>query len=55
MVWVLEGDDPAVVRIVGQLGGYGPGGELGADGDEVWEVGRPEKPHLKNAMWGTRL
>jgi hypothetical protein len=24
MVWVLEGKDPAVVRIVGQLGGYGP-------------------------------
>jgi hypothetical protein len=24
MVWVLEGDDPSVVRIVGQLGGYGP-------------------------------
>ncbi len=24
MVWVSEGDDPAVVRIVGQLGGYGP-------------------------------
>jgi hypothetical protein len=24
MVWVVEGDDPAVVRIVGQLGGYGP-------------------------------
>lgn len=24
MVWVLESDDPAVVRIVGQLGGYGP-------------------------------
>jgi hypothetical protein len=24
MVWVLEGDDPAVVRIVGQLGGFGP-------------------------------
>ena len=24
MVWVLEGDDPAVVKIVGQLGGYGP-------------------------------
>jgi len=24
LVWVLEGDDPAVVRIVGQLGGYGP-------------------------------
>jgi hypothetical protein len=24
MVWVLEGDAPAVVRIVGQLGGYGP-------------------------------
>ncbi len=24
MVWVLEGDNPAVVRIVGQLGGYGP-------------------------------
>jgi len=24
MVWVLEGDEPAVVRIVGQLGGYGP-------------------------------
>jgi hypothetical protein len=23
MVWVLEGDEPAVVRIVGQLGGYG--------------------------------
>jgi hypothetical protein len=23
-VWVLEGDGPAVVRIVGQLGGYGP-------------------------------
>jgi hypothetical protein len=23
-VWVLEGDEPAVVRIVGQLGGYGP-------------------------------
>ncbi len=24
MVWILEGDEPAVVRIVGQLGGYGP-------------------------------
>jgi hypothetical protein len=24
MVWVMQGDDPAVVRIVGQLGGYGP-------------------------------
>jgi hypothetical protein len=24
MVWVLEGETPAVVRIVGQLGGYGP-------------------------------
>jgi hypothetical protein len=24
LVWVREGDDPAVVRIVGQLGGYGP-------------------------------
>jgi hypothetical protein len=24
MVWVLEGDDPAVERIVGQLGGGGP-------------------------------
>ena len=24
MVWVTEGDEPAVVRIVGQLGGYGP-------------------------------
>jgi hypothetical protein len=24
MVWVLESDEPAVVRIVGQLGGYGP-------------------------------
>ena len=24
MVWVSEGDDPAVVRIIGQLGGYGP-------------------------------
>jgi hypothetical protein len=24
MVWVLEGDDPAVVRIIGQLGGAGP-------------------------------
>jgi len=23
-VWVREGDEPAVVRIVGQLGGYGP-------------------------------
>ena len=23
-VWVQEGEDPAVVRIVGQLGGYGP-------------------------------
>jgi hypothetical protein len=23
-VWVLEGEEPAVVRIVGQLGGYGP-------------------------------
>jgi hypothetical protein len=23
-VWVLEGQEPAVVRIVGQLGGYGP-------------------------------
>jgi hypothetical protein len=23
-VWILEGDVPAVVRIVGQLGGYGP-------------------------------
>jgi hypothetical protein len=24
MVWVMEGEEPAVVRIVGQLGGYGP-------------------------------
>jgi hypothetical protein len=24
MVWVREGNEPAVVRIVGQLGGYGP-------------------------------
>jgi hypothetical protein len=24
MVWVLEGEQPAVVRVVGQLGGYGP-------------------------------
>jgi hypothetical protein len=24
MVWVQEGDEPAVVRILGQLGGYGP-------------------------------
>ncbi len=24
MVWVLEGEDPAVAVIVGQLGGYGP-------------------------------
>jgi hypothetical protein len=23
-VWILEGEEPAVVRIVGQLGGYGP-------------------------------
>jgi hypothetical protein len=24
MVWILEGGSPAVVRVVGQLGGYGP-------------------------------
>ena len=24
MVWILESEEPAVVRIVGQLGGYGP-------------------------------
>lgn len=24
MVWVMEGEDPAVVKIAGQLGGYGP-------------------------------
>jgi hypothetical protein len=24
MVWILEGEQPAVVRVVGQLGGYGP-------------------------------
>jgi hypothetical protein len=24
MVWVLEGEKPAVVRVVGQLGGFGP-------------------------------
>ena len=24
MVWVLESEEPAIVRIVGQLGGYGP-------------------------------
>jgi hypothetical protein len=24
MVWVVEGERPAVVRVVGQLGGYGP-------------------------------
>jgi hypothetical protein len=24
MVWVLEGEQPAVVRVVGQLGGFGP-------------------------------
>jgi hypothetical protein len=24
MVWVLEGEKPAVMRVVGQLGGFGP-------------------------------
>jgi hypothetical protein len=24
MVWVQEGEKPAVMRIVGQLGGFGP-------------------------------
>jgi hypothetical protein len=24
MVWIQEGEDPAVARIVGQLGGYAP-------------------------------
>ncbi len=24
MVWILEGEQPAVVRVVGQLGGSGP-------------------------------
>jgi len=24
LVWVQEGEEPEVVRIVGQLGGYGP-------------------------------
>jgi hypothetical protein len=24
MVWVLEGERPAVMRVVGQLGGFGP-------------------------------
>lgn len=24
MVWLLEGKEPAVVRVIGQLGGYGP-------------------------------
>ena len=24
MVWVLEGEEPAVAVVVGQLGGYGP-------------------------------
>ena len=24
MVWVLEGEKPAVVRVVGQMGGFGP-------------------------------
>jgi hypothetical protein len=24
MVWVAEGEEPAIVRVVGQLGGYGP-------------------------------
>lgn len=24
MVWILEGEQPAVVRVVGQLGGFGP-------------------------------
>jgi len=24
MVWVLDSEEPAIVRIVGQLGGYGP-------------------------------
>ena len=24
MVWVVEGEEPAVVRVVGQLGGFGP-------------------------------
>jgi hypothetical protein len=24
MVWILEGEQPAVVRVVGQLSGFGP-------------------------------
>ena len=24
IVWVLEGDEPAVALVIGQLGGYGP-------------------------------
>ena len=38
MVWVLEGEEPAVVRIVGQLGGYGPvvAQELKGTGFDKW-------------------
>ncbi len=32
MVWVKEGEQPEVVRIVGQLGGYGPVIDSGLDG-----------------------
>jgi len=39
MVWVLEGDDPAIVRIVGQLGGYGPVVNSELEGTSFGKIG----------------
>ena len=47
MVWVLEGEEPAVVRIVGQLGGLRACGQLGAGGGQLWKIEDFANPHLK--------
>jgi hypothetical protein len=36
IVWVREGEEPAVVRIVGQLGGYGPVVNSVLEGTSFW-------------------
>jgi hypothetical protein len=37
MVWILEGEQPAVVRVVGQLGGYGPVVSSELEGTSFWK------------------
>jgi hypothetical protein len=53
MVWVLEGEKPAVMRVVGQLGGSGPVLSSELEGTSVGKMKYIADPHLKGEMWIT--